>query len=128
MDILENIDNSNESERADEHLEIQESKRNLRQLIFGNKLDERKKSEERLQNMVSAMEAKYKHNLIAATGSIIECPVCSKKFKKATYHKVFCSNQKTHGPENCKDRYWNTVDERRRERAKTWASGKGLTA
>lgn len=114
------------AEHADDHMDIMESRRDLRRLLFSKKVDERKQFEERLQAMVSAMEAKYNANLRADTGSIIECPVCSKKFKKATYHKVFCSNQKTHGAENCKDRYWNTVDEKRRNRAKEWAPGKGL--
>lgn len=78
-----------------------------------------------LSASISTMEVKYNKNLKAPTGTIIECPVCNKKFNKATYHKVFCSNQKTGGPDNCKDRYWNTVDEKRRFRAMTWNTSKG---
>lgn len=54
----------------------------------------------------------------AKVGSTIACPNCKKMHVKTTYHKIFCSNQKTKpGKRNCKDRYWNTTDETRRERA-----------
>jgi hypothetical protein len=54
----------------------------------------------------------------AKVGSMIACPNCKKMHKKTTYHKIFCSNQRTKpGRRNCKDRYWNTTDEVRRERA-----------
>lgn len=67
---------------------------------------------------VSAMRAQYDANRAAKTGSHVNCPVCGVSFKKTTYHKVFCSNQKTQrGRSSCKDQYWNTVDEKRYERA-----------
>ena len=49
----------------------------------------------------------------AKTGSTIKCPSCGKSVVKTSYHKVFCSNQKTHrGRSSCKDKYWNTVNPR----------------
>lgn len=57
-----------------------------------------------------------KHNAAkkAKTGVQIECPTCSKVFKKRSYQQAFCSNK---GRGNCKDRYWNIVDDKRQERA-----------
>lgn len=63
-----------------------------------------------------AKEYEDKYNLAKATrvGSNIICPVCDRTIVKTTYHKVFCSNQKTRKHGNCKDTYWNIVDEVRR--------------
>jgi len=58
----------------------------------------------------------YEDATTAATGSTITCPSCGKAFTKNTYHNKFCSNQKTAGKNNCKDWYWNNVDDFRRER------------
>lgn len=53
----------------------------------------------------------------AQVGATIRCPVCHKLTVKTTYHKVFCSNGRTKGRGNCKDKYWNFVPEDRRMRA-----------
>lgn len=45
----------------------------------------------------------YKTNKQAKTGTIIECPVCHKKFKKIQYSQAFCCG-------HCKDKYHNMVD------------------
>lgn len=47
---------------------------------------------------------------LAKAGDTISCPCCGKRFVKRTYQQVFCSNK---GAGNCKDRYWNDVDEKR---------------
>jgi len=62
---------------------------------------------------IMAMKDAYKLATLAASGSLIACPTCGKKIAKANA-KVFCSNK---GAGNCKDRYWNTVSDKRRERA-----------
>jgi hypothetical protein len=50
----------------------------------------------------------------AKVGDYITCPSCGKKFVKKTYNQVFCSNAKTKDSMNCKDRYWNDIDPRKR--------------
>lgn len=42
----------------------------------------------------------YHDNKGAPIGTIIECPVCHKKFEKKQYSQAFCSLE-------CKDRFWN---------------------
>jgi hypothetical protein len=54
----------------------------------------------------------------ATVGETIECPACGKKFPKRSYQHAFCCNK---GRNNCKDRYWNTVDETRADRARLYA-------
>ena len=56
----------------------------------------------------------YDRNKSAKVGAKIHCPVCGKESIKTTYHKIFC------GRPRCKDLYWNTVDVKRRERAKRY--------
>lgn len=53
-------------------------------------------------------------------GSWTGCPVCGKEFRKKTKHHTFCSNGRQKKGGNCKDRYWNTVDEGRKERGKIY--------
>jgi len=60
------------------------------------------------------MRAAYDVARAAKRGSKIECPVCGKSLVKRSYQQVFCSNK---GRGNCKDRYWNCVDENRSFRA-----------
>ena len=45
----------------------------------------------------------YKNNKEAKTGTIIECPVCNKEFKKVQYSQAFCCRK-------CKDKYHNIID------------------
>jgi hypothetical protein len=81
--------------------------------------EERKFNEGRLDEMRS----RYAIAQRAEIGATIECPCCRKRIVKRTYHRVFCSNQKTHGRKNCKDRYWNMTDETRRSRASRFSRG-----
>jgi ribosomal protein L32 len=55
-----------------------------------------------------AMRRLYDKAKAAPVGSRIVCPTCGKRHSKTSYQKVFCRNT---GRGNCKDRYWNTVDE-----------------
>ena len=48
----------------------------------------------------------------AKVGTKIICPVCGKEFIKNTYHQKFCSNYKTNGKNNCKDKYHNFFNPR----------------
>ena len=60
------------------------------------------------------MSEAYRVAKAARVGSSVECPVCSKPFKKRSYQHIFCSNK---GRGNCKDTYWNAIDPARLERA-----------
>lgn len=72
-----------------------------------------------LEEEIKTMKETYAKNRTAKVGETCICPTCKKSFLKTTYHKVFCSNQKTtkRGKNSCKDRYWNLTDEARRTRA-----------
>lgn len=63
---------------------------------------------------INAMINRYKDNLRADIGTTIRCAYCAKKFIKRTRRHQFCSNK---GTGNCKDAYWNNVDDTRRERS-----------
>lgn len=70
------------------------------------------------QNSFQEKRDLYEIAKSAKVGTMIACPNCKTMHKKTTYHKIFCSNQRTKpGRRNCKDRYWNTTDENRRARA-----------
>ena len=51
----------------------------------------------------------------AKVKEVVCCPTCNKRHLKTTYHNIFCKNKK------CKDTYWNTVDDKRRDRAKQFS-------
>jgi len=72
-------------------------------------------------SVAETMKERYRAAEAAKVGSTIRCACCGRKIKKTTYHKRFCSNGKTKKGGNCKDRYWNTVDVSRRERAKLYS-------
>jgi hypothetical protein len=59
-------------------------------------------------------KALYNKAKSAKVGEKINCPGCRKQHEKTTYHKVFCSNAKTRGRNNCKDNFWNKVDPEKR--------------
>lgn len=63
---------------------------------------------------IELFRARYTAAKDAKVGSVIHCPTCNASHRKTTYHKVFCAKKK------CKDTYWNTVDDKRRERAKIY--------
>lgn len=85
-----------EGQALDEWLEVMEYDRDhaIKQL------------EEAYDQLTTQMhEAKH-----AEVGATIQCAQCGKRIVKKTYHKVFCSNAKTHGNNNCKDRYHNRIN------------------
>lgn len=71
--------------------------------------------------VIDKMQRLYSQARSAKVNSTIKCPCCQKSIVKTTYHKVFCSNARTKGRKNCKDRYWNTVDESRAKRARRFS-------
>lgn len=92
-DYYENIDEAN----GDDWLVDQEERR-LRLYERQNQNRERAKA-----------KARYDKAQAAKVGEMINCPGCNKAFVKKRYNTSFCSNAKTHGRHNCKDRYWNLV-------------------
>lgn len=58
----------------------------------------------------------YNLNKDAKIGEDIACPCCGVIFKKKTKQQAFCSNGRTVGAGNCKDAYWNKMDENKRNR------------
>ncbi|MFA5693705.1 MAG: hypothetical protein WC907_08810 [Acholeplasmataceae bacterium] len=63
---------------------------------------------------IAASKALYALADKAGVGQLINCPYCNAKFEKKSYQQKFCGNK---GQHNCKDKYWNLVDTRRRHRA-----------
>ena len=57
----------------------------------------------------------YNDGKRAEVKTTIRCAWCQKLIVKDSYQKVFCSNK---GKGNCKDTYWNNVNDNRRDRAK----------
>jgi hypothetical protein len=57
-----------------------------------------------------SMKSLYDTAKAAPVGSKILCPTCRRSHRKTSYQKIFCCNT---GRGNCKDRYWNSVDELR---------------
>jgi hypothetical protein len=57
------------------------------------------------------MKAQYKRNKEANIGSECTCPSCGTVFAKTHYAQAFC---KSKGGTICKDKYWNTVDPKKR--------------
>lgn len=64
-------------------------------------------------NSIVSQELQYDLNKKAKVGETICCPTCRKKFRKKSYQQAFDKTK-------CKDRYWNTTDPERLERAKQW--------
>lgn len=53
----------------------------------------------------------YKANKEAKVGAECTCPSCGTKFIKTNYQQAFC---KTKSGTICKDKFWNTVDPKKR--------------
>lgn len=90
---------------------------------FDDEEYEREQEDERLNQVDrihTNMKTRYRDAKNAETGATISCPYCSKLIVKKTYNKIFCSNARTSGENNCKDKYWNFTDSVRGERAKKW--------
>ena len=60
------------------------------------------------------MKQRYEENKKAKVGTDINCAGCGKKMVKKSYQSQFCRNK---GSGNCKDKYWNNTDDKRRSRA-----------
>jgi hypothetical protein len=60
---------------------------------------------------VDGMKKRYNNAKSSKVGGKIKCAYCESTIIKKTYHHKFCNKR-------CKDRYWNTVDDERRSRAK----------
>lgn len=52
----------------------------------------------------------------ADEGTEVVCPQCKKKFTKSHPQQAFCSNGRSDARHNCKDRYWNLHDPKRKAR------------
>lgn len=99
------------AEDADAWDEAREGYREVRALMKGASKPSKAPSH------ASTMKTQYDANRAAKVGSKLSCPVCGASFLKTTYHKVFCSNQKTHrGKSSCKDQYWNSATPERMAR------------
>jgi uncharacterized Zn-finger protein len=57
------------------------------------------------------IKERYRFNKAAKKGEEIICPSCGTSFVKNNPQQAFC---KTKGGTMCKDKYWNTVDPRKR--------------
>jgi hypothetical protein len=66
------------------------------------------------------MQNRYNIAIAAKVSAMIKCPTCGKEHMKSAYNKVFCSNHRTAGNRNCKDRYWNIVTDKDALRASTY--------
>lgn len=86
--------------------------------------DEREYQAQLYAKKIDQAIGRYREAARAEVGATICCPWCAKKIVKRTYHRKFCSNQRTHGKNNCKDRFWNNVADARRERAQVIVGGK----
>ena len=60
---------------------------------------------------VRNIRATYKQNKVAKVGEFCFCPSCGQPFKKTSYQQAFC---KTKSGTVCKDKYWNTVTQTKR--------------
>jgi hypothetical protein len=63
------------------------------------------------RSFVNLALERYEVASAAKVGDTIHCPTCNCKFVKKTYQQKFHRIK-------CKNRYWNSVDDDRRERAK----------
>ena len=70
---------------------------------------------EEYERRIKGMRLRYEANKKARVGAAIRCACCGNSMIKKSYQSQFCRNK---GRSNCKDTYWNNVDEKRRERAK----------
>ena len=99
---------------ADEAADIRDDKRELTALLTTQSQEAK----------IQQSKAQYQLNKEAAVGSTIVCPSCGKKFFKALYNKLFCSNQTSSSQSNCKDLYWNSTEPKRRRRGNDFLKAK----
>jgi hypothetical protein len=116
MEVNMSDDHGTEAERMDEWL----TDADIEEIETGMNASELRQT--KLEDRVEHMVALYERARNAQVGTQIVCPTCGRTHVKTTYHKVFCSNQKRKRRNNgrkrsCKDVYWNSVNDERRERA-----------
>lgn len=71
--------------------------------------------ERQLDDLCEDKERQYEIAARAKVGTALRCSnLCGRVFTKKVYQQRFCSTR-------CKDRYWNTTDPIRRERASRYA-------
>jgi hypothetical protein len=66
---------------------------------------------------IKSYTTQYEANKKAKVGTEIICPVCRKKFIKKNYQQAFCVRTDRKQKHRCKDIYWNSVSDVRRDRA-----------
>ena len=71
-----------------------------------------------LEITVSTMRQRYERNKKVLIGHYMGCACCGKRIVKAYYQQQFCPKEKGQKASKCKDQYWNTVSDKRRERAR----------
>ncbi len=115
--------NISEGECLDDSLDAREDLWDIQEMMFGRSARSilnggRLKAENRYYlksnfNVENAKKA-YATAKVAKVGDEIVCAFCGKRFIKKTYNMAFC---KSKGKANCKDRYWNSICGKRKERA-----------
>jgi len=60
---------------------------------------------------ITKMKECYNTNKDSSKGSLCSCPSCNTEFTKGFYQQIFC---KSKPGTQCKDKYWNTVDPKKR--------------
>ena len=110
------MNGESEGDALNEYMECMESGRDFLddEELEKRKAKSKKRRERKTALLVQGMTYRYRIAGLAKVGSDIQCACCGKKFKKKSYQSKFCRNK---GQNNCKDKYWNTVDEKRRFRA-----------
>lgn len=107
------------SEDADAWAEAREGLTEVRALLAARPHQNETKphqSKTKIDRIADMLQA-YTSAKSSPVGSTVHCPTCGVAHIKTTYQKVFCSNGKTKRGGNCKDVYWNSVDDKRSERA-----------
>ena len=59
----------------------------------------------------TGIQAIYSANKASLVGDTCICPSCGSSFVKSHYQQAFCKNKPG---TKCKDKYWNTVDPKKR--------------
>jgi len=79
-------------------------------------LDQERRDQEYMEELYN-MEQRYAITEKAKIGSQMQCPFCGIFITKTTYNKKFCHK-------GCKDKYWNNVNDKRRDRSHAYSKGR----
>ena len=81
--------------------------------------DCRERDAEIYEAHISEMKSQYESNKKAHMGTTIDCAcLCGVKILKKNYQTQFAISK---GQNNCKDKFWNNTNDKRRSRAQTIA-------